>query len=517
MPVAGGAAARSVANKKGHTTQNLHADSEMYKKWALSQKVSPEVDRPRNQKGFFKYQERVYEFYSAANVQWFVAGLIMTNFLVNIINCEMDPFGRHPDYKHIWPILEDLFNWLFLIELLVNMYGSWAWKFWNNSWNVFDFIVVIVGMLSVARVALPGPLGLLRMLRAFRVFRLFKRIKSLNKIIVALTKAVPGVMNAFIVLLLVMCIYAILAVEFFGEFGVAEREVDGIVSAFYETGAISGSDGGGVILSDTPRLYPYGDEYWGNFGRSIYSLFQVLTGESWSEVIARPLLFGKESHALGVAFYFVSFILICSIVLINVVIAVLLEKMVDDDPEDEQNEINKRFQELSDQEQAVAENNEIVETTVPQQSENQEPHHKPHDETDKEANEIIGTQEQHHKQYDETDKEDNEIIGKTVLQQSENQEQQPLNQGAKSLNRGANALTDMAHTSAEVKAIRGDLATLREVLHDVIHLKTTISGLRCELDDTKTALRSLQTDLSQINTALQGIIGIAPGTSPENL
>ena len=62
---------------------------------------------------------------------------------------------------------------------------------------------------------LPGPLSLLRLMRAFRVFRLFKRVKSLNKIIVSLGKAIPGVMNAFLIMLIVMCIYAILGVEFF--------------------------------------------------------------------------------------------------------------------------------------------------------------------------------------------------------------------------------------------------------------------------------------------------------------
>jgi hypothetical protein len=61
-----------------------------------------------------------------------------------------------------------------------------------------------------------GPLTLLRNLRAFRVFRLFKRIKSLNKILQALARAVPGVVNAFAVLLLVMSVYAILGVEIFG-------------------------------------------------------------------------------------------------------------------------------------------------------------------------------------------------------------------------------------------------------------------------------------------------------------
>ena len=47
----------------------------------------------------------------------------------------------------------------------------------------------------------PGsPLGQLKMMRAFRVFRLFKRIKSLNKVVMALIKAIPGVANAFVIM-----------------------------------------------------------------------------------------------------------------------------------------------------------------------------------------------------------------------------------------------------------------------------------------------------------------------------
>lgn len=52
--------------------------------------------------------------------------------------------------------------------------------------------------------------GLLRMMRAFRVFRLFKRVESLRKIMQSLSRAVPGVANAFFIQVLVMSIYAIL-------------------------------------------------------------------------------------------------------------------------------------------------------------------------------------------------------------------------------------------------------------------------------------------------------------------
>ncbi|CAE8669548.1 unnamed protein product, partial [Polarella glacialis] len=156
----------------------------------------------------------------------------------------------------------------------------------------------------------------LRMMRAFRVFRLFKRVKPLNKLMVSLAKAVPGVVNAFFILLLVMSIYAILAVDFFMDYG--------------EGGHYSNEHGESVEMT-TPRGNDFGFDYFGNFGKSLFTLFQVLTGDSWSEVIARPMLHSGISitYPLGVSFFFVSFVIVNTLVLINVVVSVLLEKMVD--------------------------------------------------------------------------------------------------------------------------------------------------------------------------------------------
>jgi len=137
-------------------------------------------------------------------------------------------------------------------------------------------------------------------------------VKSLNKIIVAIVHAVPGVANAFAILAIVMCIYSILAVEFFKEVGV------GCLGAKYTR------EGFG-----TKRVYCMGHEYFGTFSKSMYTFFQVLTGESWSENVARPVIwyFQDPIKQLGSGLFFVSFVLVTSFVLTNVVVAVLLDKM----------------------------------------------------------------------------------------------------------------------------------------------------------------------------------------------
>jgi len=199
------------------------------------------------------------------------------------------------------------------------MYGHWARAFWTNGWNQFDFVVVAIGTLDMARVELPGPLGLLRMMRAFRVFRLFKRIDALNKILTSIFKAIPGVSNAFLIMFIVMSIYAVLATGFF-------RIIGGCGDAF-----VWDPD----HVFSTSRELCYGDEYFGNFFKSLYTLFQVLTGDSWSEAVVRPILM-NASHAvyenIGSAIFFTSFVISNSFILINIVVAVLLDKMANPEP-----------------------------------------------------------------------------------------------------------------------------------------------------------------------------------------
>ena len=74
------------------------------------------------------------------------------------------------------------------------------------------------------------------------------------------------------------------------------------------------------------RGMPFGEEYFGNFFRSLFTLFQVLLGDSWSEVVARTLIFGDHWWT---GLYFTSFLIINAVVLTNVVVAVLLEKVIE--------------------------------------------------------------------------------------------------------------------------------------------------------------------------------------------
>jgi len=264
--------------------------------------------------------------YNSDACQVVVACLIVANFLTNICEKQILPEEDSTGY-YVFEGLELFYNVAFTIELGINIYGHWFCLFWHSSWNIFDVVVVVIGIIDTAKVPLPKALTLLRTIRAFRVFRLFRRVESLNKILRSITHAMPGVANAFLILPIIMAIFAILAVEFYKDVG---------------KGCVAGE------TWMTARELCMGQEYFGNFIRSYYTFFQVLTGDSWSENIARPCIwyFDDWTQNLGSGLFYVGFVIITAFILQNVVVAVLLDKMVGSTNQQET---------LSDDEKNVAE------------------------------------------------------------------------------------------------------------------------------------------------------------------
>ena len=238
-------------------------------------------------------QSKAHVFYNADLIQFFTAGLIFGNFIVNAAEAQV----REGEASLAFGGLEMFFTAIFTIELSINFYAH-KYGHFINSWNIFDSVVVFVSLLSLLLDNLPG-ISTLRLMRAFRVFRLFKRLASLRKIMAALGNSVPGCSNAFAIVILVTSIYAILGVQFFRYVG--EGDMKG--------------------------------RYFGTFLRAMLTMFQVMTGDSWAEGVSRPIMewYPDNGQRVMVQMYFVSYILIVGIVLTNVVVAVLLEKMTMDD------------------------------------------------------------------------------------------------------------------------------------------------------------------------------------------
>ena len=225
--------------------------------------------------------------------------IILCSFALDIAEAELLP--DKDSLMHEWFVsLDMLFTFMFVLELALNLFTHSYQRFKSfreDSWNVLDLVIVTVAvatlLLSESGSTDGNTIKMFRLIKIFRIVRLFRRLKSLNRIVVALSAAIIPVLNSFVILLLVTCIYATLATHLFGK----GTEADSI--------------------------------FFTKFSVSLFSMFQVVTGDSWASAITRSL-FDLEGSAndQAVALFFVSYVLIAGLVLVNVVMTVLLDQFL---------------------------------------------------------------------------------------------------------------------------------------------------------------------------------------------
>ena len=175
---------------------------------------------------------------------------------------------------------------IFVIELLIKLF-VYRLSFFKSGWNVFDFIIVTIALIPTS-----GPLSILRAFRIFRALRLLSMVPSMKKVIQAMFYAIPGIASVGTIIVLIFYISAVLVTNFFG-------------NKF---------------------------EHWfGSIGESMYSLFQIMTLESWSMGIVRPVM---EEYPYAWAF-FVPFILVTTFAVLNLFIGIIVDAMQHQTNEDE--------------------------------------------------------------------------------------------------------------------------------------------------------------------------------------
>ncbi len=171
--------------------------------------------------------------------------------------------------------LDNLILGVFVIEIVLRMVGHGA-RFFRDPWRIFDFIVVGIALLPST-----GPFSVLRALRILRVLRILTLVPSMKRVIGGLLGAIPGLSSVIAVMALIFYVGAVIATKLFG--------------------------------ADFP-------DWFGTLGASAYTLFQVMTLESWSMGIARPVI----AVFPGAWVFFVLFILIATFTMLNLFIAVIV-------------------------------------------------------------------------------------------------------------------------------------------------------------------------------------------------
>lgn len=179
---------------------------------------------------------------------------------------------------HLLDRVDQLCLSVFVIELLLKLVVC-RLRFFRDGWNVFDFLVV-----AIALGPSEGGLAILRAFRIFRVMRLVTAIQSMRRVVSGMLMAIPGVGSVGGLLLLVFYISAVLTTNFFGQ------------------------------------KFP---EWFGDIGLSMYTLFQVMTLESWSMGIVRPVMAAFPYAWL----FFVPFIMVTTFTVLNLFIGIIVDAM----------------------------------------------------------------------------------------------------------------------------------------------------------------------------------------------
>ena len=192
----------------------------------LQERIKMSIARERNMEGCVRAKNSIKFMYEHDISQVLIAILIFLSFLGNVVELEIDPAQQNVGSLQFFYSLDLFFTIVFALELAVNMFAHWFRDFWKDYWNIFDFFIVWSSVIAliIDRVSADEDntsalyaVRAIRLLRAFRVMRLFGRLESIRKIISALGKSLIPVGNAFVIVLLIKSVYAIVGVNLFRE------------------------------------------------------------------------------------------------------------------------------------------------------------------------------------------------------------------------------------------------------------------------------------------------------------
>jgi voltage-gated sodium channel len=211
--------------------------------------------------------------------KWFQR-LIIVVILLNAltIGLQTNPKMMGVDGMVLLSILDAIFLAIFTVELGLKLY-AYKTSFFKSGWNNFDFFIVAVSYLPF----IPG-LSVLRSLRVLRVLRLISVIPQFRKVIQAFMDSLSGLIVIAAIMLIIFYVGAVMATNLFG------------------------------------ATFP---QWFGTIGRSLFSLFQIMTLESWSMGIVRPVM---VVYPYAWAF-FVPFILITTFSTLNLIIGVIVNSL----------------------------------------------------------------------------------------------------------------------------------------------------------------------------------------------
>ncbi|WP_342666803.1 ion transporter [Streptosporangium amethystogenes] len=226
-------------------------------------------------------RERLRTLLETSRFQQVITAIIVINAATLGLETSATAVER---YGTALTVIDHLALYIFVAELAVKLYAQ-GWRFFRNPWNLFDAAIVAVSLLPTA-----GGLSVLRALRILRALRLISVVPSLRRVVTALLTAMPGMSSIVLLLGLVLYVAAVMGTK------------------LYHTTA---------------------PEYFGDLPTSLFTLFQMMTGDAWSDITREVMVEHPEAWV-----FFVVFMLVCTFVVLNLFIAVVVSAMEEEHTEE---------------------------------------------------------------------------------------------------------------------------------------------------------------------------------------
>ena len=214
-------------------------------------------------------------FVDSSRFQYFITTLIVLNGITMGLETSRDVMHSIGGFIEFFNVVVVT---VFVIEIALRLY-VYRLKFFKDPWSLFDLFVVGISVIPVS-----DGFEILRVLRVLRLFRLVTVVPQMRKIVSALAGVIPGMLSIAGILVLFFYIFAIMATQLFRD------------------------------------EFP---QWFGTLGESFYTLFQIMTLESWSMGIVRPIM---EVYPLAWIF-FIIFIFVATFIMVNLIVAIVVDAM----------------------------------------------------------------------------------------------------------------------------------------------------------------------------------------------
>lgn len=199
--------------------------------------------------------------------------------LINAVTLGLETWpSAMANYGGLLAAVDRLILAVFVAELAVR-FAVYRAGFFRDPWRIFDLVIV-----GVALIPATGSLSVLRALRILRVLRLISIVPSLRRVVTGFISALPGMGSIMLLLALVFYVFAVMATKLYG------------------------------------TSFP---EHFGSIAASLYTLFQIMTLEGWSDGVVRPVMEVYPNAWL----FFIPFIVATSFTVLNLFIGVIVSAM----------------------------------------------------------------------------------------------------------------------------------------------------------------------------------------------